>query len=154
MFQSSRTSPVFRLICPIAGSSLVALIWYAGGDSVPSSGRDLHELSSPSSNTIGEVPEIKAVSSREAQPPGPSGEAKVSIDNFTFTPATLEIRAGMTVVWVNGDDVPHTVRSTADRFRSEALDTDDKFECVFSEPGTYDYYCGVHPHMTGKVIVK
>ena len=79
---------------------------------------------------------------------------RVRIDNFTFTPETLEIRAGTKVVWVNNDDVPHTVRSTGDVFRSEALDTDDEFERVFSERGTYEYYCGVHTHMTGKVIIR
>lgn len=81
-------------------------------------------------------------------------ETKISIDNFTFRPETLEVAAGTTVVWVNSDDVPHTVRSTIDLFRSEALDTDDAFSHRFSQPGTYEYYCGVHPHMTGKVVVK
>jgi plastocyanin len=79
---------------------------------------------------------------------------KVSIDNFTFHPETLEVAAGTKVVWVNGDDVPHTVRSTEDTFRSGTLDTDDVYEHVFSEPGTYEYYCGVHRHMTGKIVVK
>jgi plastocyanin len=78
----------------------------------------------------------------------------VSIDNFTFQPETLEVTAGTKVVWVNGDDVPHTVRSTEDLFRSGTLDTDDVYEHVFSEPGTYEYYCGVHRHMTGKIVVK
>jgi plastocyanin len=79
---------------------------------------------------------------------------KVSIDNFTFRPEILEIAAGTKVVWVNGDDVPHTVRSTEDLFRSGTLDTDDVYEHVFSDPGTYEYYCGVHRHMTGKIVVK
>jgi plastocyanin len=79
---------------------------------------------------------------------------KVSIDNFTFHPESLEIAVGTTVVWVNGDDVPHTVRSTEDLFRSGTLDTDDVYEHVFSEPGTYEYYCGVHRHMSGKIVVK
>ena len=81
-------------------------------------------------------------------------ESRVSIDNFTFQPETLEIAAGTKVVWVNGDDVPHTVRSTEDLFRSGTLDTDDVYEHVFSEPGTYEYYCGVHRHMEGKIVVK
>lgn len=79
---------------------------------------------------------------------------KVSIDNFTFHPETLEIPAGTTVIWVNADDVPHTVRSTEDLFRSGTLDTDDVYERKFDEPGAFEYYCGVHRHMTGKVIVK
>ena len=79
---------------------------------------------------------------------------KVSIDNFTFNPQSLEVAAGTKVIWVNGDDVPHTVRSNEDTFRSGTLDTDDVYERLFSEPGTYEYYCGVHPHMTGKIVVK
>jgi plastocyanin len=79
---------------------------------------------------------------------------RVSIDNFTFNPETLEIVTGTKVIWVNSDDVPHTVRSTEDVFRSGTLDTDDVFERVFSEPGTYEYYCGVHRHMAGKIVVK
>lgn len=79
---------------------------------------------------------------------------KVSIDNFTFKPETLEVAAGTKVTWVNGDDVPHTVRSNEDAFRSGTLDTDDVYERVFLEPGTYEYYCGVHRHMTGKIVVK
>jgi plastocyanin len=87
-------------------------------------------------------------------PPDAANAVNVSIDNFTFNPPRLEIRAGMRVVWVNSDDVPHTVRSSENLFRSEALDTDDTFERVFPEPGTYEYYCGVHTHMTGTVVVK
>jgi plastocyanin len=80
--------------------------------------------------------------------------AQVSIDNFTFHPETIEVRRGTQVVWTNRDDVPHTVRSEADLFRSGTLDTDDIYERIFTEPGTYEYYCGVHRHMTGKIVVK
>jgi plastocyanin len=81
---------------------------------------------------------------------------QVVIDNFAFRPATITVKAGTKVTWVNRDDVPHTVTSTKKPrlFHSGTLDTDDKFEHVFSEPGTYEYFCAVHPHMTGKVIVK
>jgi len=80
--------------------------------------------------------------------------SNVLIDNFTFKPETLEVAAGTKVIWVNHDDVPHTVRSIDDTFRSGTLDTDDVYERVFSEPGTYEYYCGVHRHMTGKIVVE
>src|SRR5262245_36962609 len=82
----------------------------------------------------------------------PAGPQTVSIENFTFQPETLAVPAGTKVKWVNVDDVPHTVRSIDDVFRSDTLDTDDVFERVFSEPGTYEYYCGVHRHMTGKIV--
>jgi plastocyanin len=93
-----------------------------------------------------------------ASPPATNPTAgpttQVSIDNFTFTPATITVAAGTTVTWVNKDDVPHTVTSTTNKFGSEALDTDEKFTQRFDTPGEYPYYCKVHPHMTGKVIVK
>jgi plastocyanin len=84
------------------------------------------------------------------------GEVRVTIDNFAFSPRTLTVAAGTKVVWVNHDDVPHTATSSARprAFDSGALDTDDTFGHVFGAPGTYDYFCAVHPHMTGQVIVK
>jgi plastocyanin len=79
---------------------------------------------------------------------------KVTIDNFSFTPQEITVPAGTTVTWVNQDDVPHTVASTDNKFKSKALDTDDKFSFTFKDSGTYEYYCTVHPKMTAKVIVK
>ncbi len=78
----------------------------------------------------------------------------VKIDNFTFNPATITIKAGSTVHWTNGDDIPHTVASTDKLFKSKTLDTNDNFEYKFDKPGTYDYFCSLHPKMTGKVIVQ
>jgi plastocyanin len=78
------------------------------------------------------------------------------IDNFTYAPASVTIAPGTKVTWVNHDDVPHTVTSpTKPRFLdSPTLDTDDKFSFVFEKAGTYDYFCAVHPKMTGRIIVK
>jgi plastocyanin len=81
-------------------------------------------------------------------------EAKVTIDNFSFTPQEITVKAGATVTWVNQDDVPHTVASNDKKFKSKALDTGDKFSFTFNDPGTYEYYCSVHPKMTAKVTVK
>ena len=83
-------------------------------------------------------------------------ETKIAIDNFSFKPKELTISAGTTVTWVNHDDVPHTATSAAmpRAFDSKALDTDDKFAFKFTKPGTYKYYCKIHTHMTGTVIVK
>lgn len=83
-----------------------------------------------------------------------TSEIKVTIDNFSFTPQEITVQAGTTVTWTNQDDVPHTVVSNDSKFKSKALDTDDKFSFTFKEAGTYDYYCSVHPKMTAKVIVK
>jgi plastocyanin len=78
----------------------------------------------------------------------------VQIDNFSFTPQTLTVHAGTTVTWVNKDDVPHTVTSTDKKLKSRVLDTDERFSYTFSNPGTNSYFCSVHPHMTGKIIVQ
>jgi plastocyanin len=78
----------------------------------------------------------------------------VMIDNFTFSPKELIVAVGTTVKWVNHDDIPHTVVNADKLFRSKALDTDDAFSYTFTSAGAFDYFCGLHPHMVGKVIVK
>jgi plastocyanin len=85
-----------------------------------------------------------------------AASAEVKIDNFTFGPATLTVAAGTTVTWTNRDDIPHTVVSADDpkTFKSKVLDTDEKFSYRFAKPGTYPYFCSIHPKMTGKVIVQ
>jgi len=78
----------------------------------------------------------------------------VTIDNFTFTPPELTVAVGTTVKFVNHDDIPHTVVDKNKAYRSKALDTDDSFSFTFANAGTFDYFCGLHPHMVGKIIVK
>ena len=78
----------------------------------------------------------------------------VKIDNFKFGPEDLTVAVGTTVTWTNRDDIPHTVVSTTGVFKSKVLDTDEKFSFTFTKAGTYDYFCSVHPKMTGKVIVQ
>jgi plastocyanin len=84
----------------------------------------------------------------------PPAAAEVKIDNFSFSPATLTVPAGTTVTWTNRDDIPHTAVSTDGAFKSKVLDTDEKFSFTFSKPGTYPYFCSIHPKMTGKVVVQ
>ena len=79
---------------------------------------------------------------------------EVVIDNFTFGPQELTVAVGTTVKWVNHDDIPHNVVNKDKTFRSKALDTDDSYSFTFASDGTYDYFCGLHPHMQGKIIVK
>jgi len=81
-------------------------------------------------------------------------ENVVTIDNFTFTAPELTVAVGTTVKWVNHDDIPHTVVDKNKAFRSKALDTDDAYSFTFASAGTFDYFCGLHPHMVGKIIVK
>ena len=81
--------------------------------------------------------------------------SSVSIDNFTFTPASLTVKAGTTVTWTNKDDIPHGIAAANNEFkRSKALDTDDNFSFTFTTPGTYKYFCYLHPHMTGTIVVE
>jgi amicyanin len=80
--------------------------------------------------------------------------AAVKIDNFTFNPQQVTVKAGTTITWTNQDDIPHTVTSSTKQFRSKALDTDDKFSFTFTTPGTYQYFCSLHPHMTGTIVVE
>ncbi len=84
----------------------------------------------------------------------PSPSPSVRIDNFTFTPQELTVAPGTTVTWVNGDDIPHTVAATNKAFRSKVMDTEQQFSFTFTAPGTYEYFCSLHPHMKGKVIVN
>lgn len=90
------------------------------------------------------------------QPQSNSATAvEVKIDNFSFSPGTLTIAPGTTVKWTNRDDIPHTVVSNdKTTFKSKVLDTDDSFSFTFTKPGTYGYFCSVHPKMTAKVIVQ
>jgi plastocyanin len=85
---------------------------------------------------------------------GANSAIEVNIDNFAFTPAVITVKAGTQVTWVNHDDIPHTIDSTEGKFKSGALDTNDKFEFRFTQPGEYPFYCRVHPKMTGKIIVQ
>ena len=79
---------------------------------------------------------------------------EITIDNFTFTPKELTVAVGTTVKWLNHDDIPHTIVEKKTTFRSKALDTDDSYSFTFTSAGTFDYFCGLHPHMVGQVIVK
>ncbi len=81
-------------------------------------------------------------------------DATAKIDNFTFEPDKLTVKAGTTVTWINEDDIPHTVVATDRAFRSKALDTDDKFSFTFTTPGSYEYFCSLHPHMKAVVVVE
>jgi plastocyanin len=84
-----------------------------------------------------------------------SAEAQiVKIENFTFNPTELTIKPGTSVTWENGDDIPHLVVDAAGKFRSKALDTGEKFTKTFPDAVEITYFCGLHPHMTGKIIVK
>jgi plastocyanin len=79
---------------------------------------------------------------------------QVSAKNFMFNPATITVKAGATVTWLNLDEEPHTVFSNAGLFRSSALDTKESFSFTFDKPGTYHYLCTIHPQMLGTIVVE
>jgi plastocyanin len=87
---------------------------------------------------------------------GSGGKYQVKIDNFNFAPATLTVPAGTTVTWVNQDDVPYTVVSSEGRpsNRRFRIPTTRGSLTLFTMAGTCPYYCGIHPKMTGKVVVQ
>jgi plastocyanin len=92
-----------------------------------------------------------------AQQVAATGSGEVAIDDFRFAPADLTVAPGTRVTWTNRDQEPHTVVSVDKDvvpFKSQALDTDDKFAFVFDKAGTYKYFCSVHPRMVGTVTVK
>ncbi|QNK03862.1 cupredoxin domain-containing protein [Dyella telluris] len=85
----------------------------------------------------------------------PAKPASVDIRNFAFTPKALTIHAGTRVVWTNRDEEPHVVVSAGKQFASShALDTSDSYAVTFDRPGTYTYYCAIHPMMVGTIIVQ
>jgi len=93
----------------------------------------------------------------ETAHPNPQATASivaVKIDNFSFGPQAITVAPGTKITWTNRDDIPHTVVSTEGVFKSRVLDTDESFSFTFDKPGTYPYFCSVHPKMTGTVVVK
>jgi plastocyanin len=82
-----------------------------------------------------------------------AGETSIAIDNFTFAPAEVTVKAGTKVLFVNHDDIPHSVVLENGKIRSRALDTDDSFAFVFDKPGVFIYFCGLHPQMKGRIKV-
>jgi 3',5'-cyclic-AMP phosphodiesterase len=78
---------------------------------------------------------------------------EILLDNFSFAPAVASVPVGTTITWTNRDDVPHNVVSTEQTFKSPVLDTDEQFAHRFDAPGTYQYFCSLHPRMTGRVVV-
>ncbi len=76
----------------------------------------------------------------------------IRIAGFAFTPAQITVKQGDTVVWVNDDSAPHTIKATG--FESSTLSKGQSYQHRFTEaPGDYAYICGLHPSMKGKVIV-
>ena len=91
-----------------------------------------------------------------AEPAAPAANTvQINIFNYKFDPATVTVPAGTTVTWTNKDEIPHTVASSDKSFKgSSGLDTGDSYSYTFDKPGTYKYYCTLHPFMTGVIVVQ
>jgi plastocyanin len=84
-----------------------------------------------------------------------SKQNKIEIKDFAFNPQTLTVKSGEKVTWINRDEEPHTIVSVEKQFKkSAALDTDQEFTITAGAPGTYNYFCSVHPKMTGTIVVE
>jgi plastocyanin len=83
-----------------------------------------------------------------------AADTNIIIDQYTFTPQRVTVKAGTTVAWINDDEIPHTVASSTKVFKSKALDTSDQFSFTFTTPGAYQYFCSMHPYMTGAIVVE
>jgi plastocyanin len=80
---------------------------------------------------------------------------RIEIKDFAFNPLSLTVKSGEKITWINRDDEPHTVVSADKQFKkSTALDTDQEFTITAGAPGTYTYFCSVHPKMTGTIVVE
>ncbi|MBV8356208.1 MAG: cupredoxin family copper-binding protein [Candidatus Eremiobacteraeota bacterium] len=83
----------------------------------------------------------------------PDSGPAVHIKNFAFTPATITVRAGTKVTFTNDDDEPHTATAVDKSFDSEGIDTHQSWQHTFSKPGSYAYFCEMHPYMKGRIVV-
>jgi plastocyanin len=80
---------------------------------------------------------------------------RIEIKDFAFNPQTITVKSGEKVTWINRDEEPHTIVSVGKQFKkSTALDTDQEFTITVGTPGTYEYFCSVHPKMTGTIVVE
>jgi len=86
---------------------------------------------------------------------GSSRQNRIEIKDFAFNPQTITVKSGEKITWINRDEEPHTIVSVEKQFKkSSALDTDQEFTITMGPPGTYTYYCSVHPKMTGTIVVE
>ena len=86
---------------------------------------------------------------------GGNTKNKIEIKDFMFNPPTITVKSGETITWINRDEEPHTIVSVGKKFqKSSALDTDQEYSITAGAPGTYEYFCSVHPKMTGTIVVE
>jgi plastocyanin len=112
-----------------------------------------YQSSAPANQpTSTKKPVSTSPSGQEAPVANQTNGSSVTIKNFAFSPQNMTVKVGTTVTWTNDDSATHTIKSVT--FNSGDISTGGKFEFKFDKSGTYDYSCGIHPSMTGKIIVE
>jgi plastocyanin len=99
-------------------------------------------------------PMAEPAAAADAATAATAADTEVKIDNFTFVPQRVTVKPGTTVTWINEDDIPHAIAATGKEFRSKVLDTNDKYSFTFTTVGKFEYFCSLHPHMTGTIVVE
>ena len=133
-------------------SGVVALALAAGG-LLGACGGDGDDASS----LAPETPASEAPTDESSTPSGDAAEPVVEIERSRYSPTELEVGTGTTVEFVNLDAVDHTVTSAEDspvEFDSGTFGQDETFTQTFDEPGTYGYFCQIHPTMRASVVVS
>jgi len=126
------------VVCSFVLGILLAAVVGQAGCGQGTTGGSMHDMRSPGG------PQSKTNSQA----------FRVTIKDFSFGPAIITVPTGTKVTWVNNDEEPHKVVSVDEVFKSTAIDTEGEFSFVFSKPGTYKYFCSVHPRMVGTVVVE
>ena len=99
------------------------------------------------------LPVLLAAAASVAATPPPAAAPVVHIANFHFGPQTLTVPAGTTVTFINDDEEPHNVTAADRSYRSPILPPGARFARQYLAPGDYPYFCALHPHMTGHIVV-
>jgi amicyanin len=120
----------------------ITLAACGGGSGKPAAGNDMAGMAMPPNAAAGAAAASKPVATDA-----------VHIKNFAFSPATVTVTAGSTVVWTNDDSIQHDVTFDGGSIASNTLSQNDTFSHTFRTAGTYHYICSIHPFMHGTVIV-
>ena len=150
----------FKAVALVALLAVLSVLFYAGcsyaGSGYAPSPGSVTETSAPSAPADQHMSHMQTAATKRSETNTTStpNANEVVIDNFSFQPALLTVKAGTKVTWTNHDDEPHTATDDDKRFNSKTLDTNDQFSFTFTEPGTYNYFCALHPKMRGQILVK
>jgi plastocyanin len=150
----------FKAVALIALLAMLSVLFYAGcsyaGSDYEPSSSSVTAPSAPSAPGDSHMSHMNPAATKRLETSSTTtpNANEVVIDNFSFKPALLSVKAGTKVTWVNHDDEPHTATDDDKRFNSKTLDTNDQFSFTFTEPGTYNYFCALHPKMRGQIVVK